>query len=252
MNISKDLQYYLEASQMNLSEFFENTPVNWQITSSQSKLFIRSDLFPSHKWIWDFYSQIKLEYKKSQRLTLGLMKKALGQKSQDQFTLVDGTFGRGNDSLRLLAYYPQVSIMGVERSPYIFAFSFLAKELAMSWAREQKDYSMLSCLERLELNHCDVMDLNILPSSEVIYFFDPMFTDRHQKSSQSQLDSQLLQIISGPDTDKDKVFECLKKRGFKRLIVKTALKDPWPPIGPRGGDFVIRGKSVKYSIYLPI
>ena len=160
--------------------------------------------------------------------------------------VLDLTAGLGADAFVLATLGCQVTL--VERNLIIYA---LLKD-ALERARLCTDPDLQAILGRMSLHNenagrlLDGLDTQALP--DVIYL-DPMFPEK-QKSAQVKKEMQFLHEIVGADSDSEAVFLKALAKARKRIVVKRPKLAPGIS-GQIKADFVIRGKSTRYDVYLP-
>lgn len=152
--------------------------------------------------------------------------------------IIDATAGWGRDALLLASFGARVVML--ERQPVMAAL--LADGLRRKEAAEpgspELSLQPISAFEYLP--HLPQEDY-----PELIYL-DPMHPER-KKSALVKKDLQALQQLIGPDEDAKALIDLARHYAQKKVVVK------WPAHQPAllKPDAVIKGKTVRFDIYLP-
>lgn len=182
-------------------------------------------------------AQIRRKQSRSQ-----LLARAVGIKAGHRLLVADATGGLGRDGFLLAAAGCQVLIF--ERNKVI------AKLLADGLRRADEDASTQSICARIRLFQEDFclfwasVGNSIKP--EVVYL-DPMFPEK-KKTAKAKKELQILQLLAGPETDTNKLFQAALKAAEKRVVVKRPPKAPFlANIKP---SHCLSGKTVRFDVYM--
>lgn len=156
-----------------------------------------------------------------------LLRKALGKRVPE--TVVDATAGMGRDAREIAAMGAEV--IAIERHPGLWA---LLNEL---W------------LDNPVFVHADAREwLAATGTRPDVVLLDPMFPAR-RKSAAVKNEARVLQALVGDDQDTNDLFRAAE-RVAGRIVVKRPLKAP-PLVDDRKPTHVLRGKSVRFDVYVP-
>jgi 16S rRNA (guanine1516-N2)-methyltransferase len=175
-----------------------------------------------------------LAYFKKSSIHKEVFARAIGVKSGIRPKVLDLTGGFLGDSLLLLSFGCEVTVL--ERHPVV---SFLIKS-ALSNSR----HPLLEQLHFLPLEAQEYLSRS--PIQDVIYF-DPMFEDANDKTLPKK-EMRIFRSLVGKDQDARDVWLKAYACGPKRLVVKRPRlsvslgKDP---------DILFEGKATRYDVYLP-
>lgn len=202
--------------------------------------------FENDQWVvrhseWGSHFQIRIDFLKDlaklklQRINpkKDLLCRALGFQGQDDFTVLDGTFGVGKDAVHLLACGAKV--FGVERHPITFCL------VESAWASQKED------LPGLQICNGDIEALlspSLVDCKQALYL-DPMFENAKQKSAPKKMIA-FLRELEPEGLDVQGVIEKALRLGLKRVVVKRPLKAAQLNAKP---SMVFRGKLIRYDVY---
>ncbi len=218
----------------------------YQLVQTPERLELRDTVDPKVGAVFvDF-----VEGKARHRLKFGGGKgqdiaKAVGLHKLKQPHVVDATAGLGRESFVLASLGCAVTLL--ERAPLVHAL--LADGLQR--ACESEDAEIQGIVQRMTLYQVDAnVWLTMLPIEhypDVIYL-DPMFPER-QKSALVQKEMRFFHEVVGNDVDSDGLLLLACQRARHRVVVKRPLLAP--ELANRKPAFVIKGKAVRYDVYLP-
>ncbi len=154
--------------------------------------------------------------------------KAVGLKKSTSTTIVDATFGQGNDAMLLLSF--GAKIIGYERNPLLAA-------LILS------DLHDSQFTDNLEFHYGDVQGLDA--SGDVLYY-DPMYGDQINTKAKPKKEMQVFREIVGKDEDVESFLEWAFKH-FSRVVIKRAIRAKELAPNP---SISFEGKSTRYDVYL--
>lgn len=168
------------------------------------------------------------------------------ENSQDLIpTVIDGTCGTGQDSVRLLMQ--GYNVIACERSEKVYQALKFAKEELLKKEIDEKIKKIFQL--RFSLR-CDNVN-NIVPIlDEVpkIIFFDPMYGEQKGRSALPRKEMQLFHEMVGCDEDAEEVLENFLKNklAMDKIVVKRSLK-----LSPllRKPDYCFKGKSTRFDVY---
>ncbi len=171
--------------------------------------------------------------------------KAIGLHKIKHPHVIDATAGLGREAFVLASLGCSVTLL--ERSPMIYALL----QDGLQRAQQSGDEAIRAIVTRMTLHHTEAFDwLNHLSDDaypDVIYL-DPMFPER-RKSALIQKEMRCLQAIVGDNTDANRLLAIARQRTRHRVSVKRPRLAP--PLAECPPAFVIKGKVVRYDIYLP-
>ena len=168
--------------------------------------------------------------------------RAVGVSGKHKPAVLDTTAGLGRDSFVLASLGCEVTML--ERAPVMAAL------LADALERASQDLQVAPTIQRMRLVRGDAVDwLNDRqhPRHEVIYI-DPMFPTR-RKSALVKGDMQLLHELVGTDQDVSELLTLALAQRTARVVVKRPRVGE--TTGERDPDFVLRGRSSRFDVYLP-
>lgn len=171
--------------------------------------------------------------------------KAIGLHKIKHPTVIDATAGLGRESFVLASLGCQVTAL--ERNPTVHAL--LADGLKRAQQAEDTDLNQI--INHITLHHIAAQDyLTQLEQNlpDVIYL-DPMFPER-QKSAQVQKEMRFFHEVVGDDADDDVLLELARHKAKKRVAVKRPRLAPL--LAGCEPNFVIKGKAIRFDIYLPL
>lgn len=170
--------------------------------------------------------------------------KALGLQKFPGATVIDATAGMGGDAFVMATLGCQVTLL--ERNPIV--------QLLLSDALERADNSgdaeVQEISDRMRLVQQSALDYlqSLAPEDcpQLIYL-DPMFPERG-KQAQVKKEMRFFHDVVGDDADSDQLLEIALQRAIERIIVKRPLRAD--TLNTRAPDFQIRGKTIRYDVYL--
>ena len=150
--------------------------------------------------------------------------------NQGDLSILDACAGFGTDGLTLSMLGCPVTL--VEREPLIW---ILLRDFARSF--DNADVIFMDCRELLSLD----------ATWDVVYL-DPMFPERKKKALPNQGLQHLRYLTQDARADADlaELIQLGLSCANNRVVVKRRLKDPMV----EGVNFQIKGKSVRFDIYL--
>ena len=166
--------------------------------------------------------------------------KALGINKGRRPKILDATAGFGTDSFLIACTGSEVSLF--ERNTIVF--ELLQDGLVR--------YSLIGAKEkriasRMRLYHMDFNDIELNKWTPDVVYLDPMFPSS-SKSSLSKKPMYYMQKILSGKTDESCMFEMALKIAKKRVVVKRRANSP--EISKRKVDFVYKGNSNRFDVYL--
>lgn len=209
----------------------ENTP--YQLIDMPSGLALTH---PDYKpLVINFLSGASLyRHKKGGGLAERIAKACLAAKKP---LIYDLTGGLGRDAFVLASLGCEVKMF--ERHPVMAA---LLCDGLKRLKIERPEVS-LSLIQKDSMTFLDTMTEYSLP--DVIYY-DPMHPTR-KKSALVKKEMRILAEIVGGDVDKEEVFQAIRDKAKKRVVVKWPIDEPAIAEAP---DLVYKGKSTRFDVYL--
>ena len=178
---------------------------------------------------------------REENLRRELLIKAAKRPSSRMLTAVDATAGLGEDSLLLAAAGFQVVLY--ENDPVI------ADLLEDGMRRGLADPSLSGYIRRMVLRREDsIRAMRSLPSSPDLIYLDPMFPER-TKSAKVKKKFQLLQLLEKPCSNGEELLMAAYEASPARIVVKRPAKGEY--LAGRKPDYSIRGKAVRYDVFVP-
>lgn len=191
----------------------------------------------------DFHSAA-MEHRRSTSGIRQDIAKAAGCKPGYRPRVLDVTAGLGGDAFILASLGCHVTL--VENNPVIYAM------LVDGVARASQLDSEAGMIVRERMQLLPRQDaLACLAGNTVeaeVVYLDPMFPER-QKSAKVKKAMQYFHDIVGCDHEQEKaLLELALKKAIKRVVVKRPKLAPL--LDNREPDYQVRGKTVRYDIYL--
>ena len=168
-----------------------------------------------------------------------LVARAVGMRKTTDLKILDCTAGLGRDGYTLAALGARVVM--AERHPQIFAL------LADARARAATDHRHAATVERLELHHCDALDLLHRESWDVIYL-DPMY-EHKGRTALPQKEMQFFHDLDADAPDAAPLLKAALESGSRRIVVKRASAAPC--LGGISPSLELTGSQARFDIYLP-
>lgn len=170
--------------------------------------------------------------------------KALGLQKFPQATIIDATAGLGGDAFVMATLGCKVTLL--ERNTIVQ--QLLSDGLARADSSEDSEVQVIATRMRLVQQHA-ITYLESLETDEYpqLIYLDPMFPHR-EKSALVKKEMRFFHDIVGKDEDSSELLEIALTRAIERVIVKRPTKAD--TLNSRKPDFDIRGKTVRYDIYL--
>ena len=170
--------------------------------------------------------------------------RALGLQKFPKATIIDATAGLGGDAFVMATLGCNVTL--IERNPIIQ--QLLADGLARADESEDSDVKAIASQMRLVQQNASSY-LKMLEADEYpqLIYLDPMFPSR-EKSALVKKEMRFFHDIVGKDEDSAELLDIALQRAIERVIVKRPLRAE--TLTNRKPDFDIRGKTVRYDIYL--
>ena len=170
--------------------------------------------------------------------------KALGLQKYPRASIIDATAGLGGDAFVMATMGCKVTLL--ERNPIIQ--QLLSDGLARADSSEDSEVQAIAANMRLVQQH----SLPYLASLEAdeypqLIYLDPMFPQR-EKNALVKKEMRFFHDVVGQDNDSDELLEMALTRAIERVIVKRPLRAE--TLNSRKPDFDIRGKTVRYDVYL--
>lgn len=230
-------------------ELDEDCP--WKLTLSEKGLVLTcadESLKSLELWlnfipIWRYY-----QHQGTKALSTPLAKAIRGKHSgSENWTVVDGSCGVGDDSLLLLSF--GFKVLAFERHP------ILALMLEEAFERAKEDAHLGEVItNNFKLTCADFCDeFHRLSEEEQypqVFYFDPMYDQDLKEAKSRKADPkksmQILSRLLGPDSKSHETLEKAMNLPFKRIVVKRSLKALELMPGKTGS---VLGKSTRYDIY---
>ncbi len=150
-------------------------------------------------------------------------------------TVVDATAGFGRDTFHLLNVGKTVT--AIERSPLVAVM--LADVIRRLASPTQFNSFTLVCDDAVRwLSNCSPPD---------VVYLDPMFPDMQKRSALAAKEVRMLRALVGDDCDSNILFSLAESTALNRVVVKRPV---WAGPIRRNPDWEIRGKVVRYDIYM--
>lgn len=170
--------------------------------------------------------------------------KALGLQKFPNATVIDATAGMGGDAFVMATLGCQVTLL--ERNPVV---QLLLSD-ALARADECADTEVKGISDRMRLVQRSGVDyLTMLEPEDYpqLIYLDPMFPERG-KQAQVKKEMRFFHDVVGDDADGDQLLEIALQRAIERIVVKRPLRAE--TLNQRKPDFQIRGKTIRYDVYL--
>lgn len=170
--------------------------------------------------------------------------KALGLQKYPEATIIDATAGLGGDAFVMATLGCKVTLL--ERN--IIVQQLLSDGLTRADSSEDSEVQAIASRMRLVQQQA-VSYLESLEADEYpqLIYLDPMFPQR-EKNALVKKEMRFFHDIVGKDEDSAELLEVALTRAIERIIVKRPIKAE--TLNSRKPDFDIRGKTVRYDIYL--
>lgn len=172
-----------------------------------------------------------------------LIYRAMGLSKHQNPKILDATAGLGRDAFVLASKGCRVTL--IERSPLIFV---LLKD-ALTRAHNNRDIREI--VERMSAINMDAetyLNSETLPQFDMIYL-DPMYPER-KKSALVKKEMQIFQHLLGKKEKVKELFQLALDRAKHRVVVKRPLKGEY--LNNLKPEFFIKGKSIRFDVYLSI
>ncbi len=162
-----------------------------------------------------------------------LFARALGMAGQDDFHVLDGTFGVGKDAVHLICCGAQV--IGYEKNPITFTLI----ESALQNSSQAKAHLQV---------HCGDVEESFEKWKNVAQalYLDPMFENVSKKSAPKKSLVFLREIAPIETENVQGVISKALDLGIKRVVVKRPLKAAQLYDKPQQ---VLHGKLIRYDVY---
>lgn len=170
--------------------------------------------------------------------------KALGLQKYPEATIVDATAGLGGDAFVMATLGCKVTLL--ERNPIVQ--QLLSDGLSRADSSEDNEVQAIATRLRLVQQH-SLEYLARLEADEFpqLIYLDPMFPQR-EKNALVKKEMRFFHDIVGKDEDSAELLEIALTRAIERVIVKRPVKAE--TLNARKPDFEIKGKTVRYDVYL--
>ena len=170
--------------------------------------------------------------------------KALGLQKFPGATVIDATAGLGGDSFVMATLGCNVTML--ERNPIVQ--QLLGDGLARGDSSENSEVQAIATRLRLvqqqSIDYLESLDADEFPQ---LIYLDPMFPQR-EKNALVKKEMRFFHDIVGKDEDSAELLEVALTRAIERVIVKRPAKAE--TLNARKPDFEIKGKTVRYDVYL--
>jgi len=170
--------------------------------------------------------------------------KALGLQKFPAATIVDATAGLGGDAFVMATLGCTVTML--ERNTIVQ--QLLSDGLARADSSEDSEVQAIAAKMRLvqqqAAGYLKSLDADEYP---MLIYLDPMFPQRG-KSALVKKEMRFFHDIVGNDDDSGELLDIALTRAVERVIVKRPLKAE--TLNARKPDFDIKGKTIRYDIYL--
>lgn len=168
--------------------------------------------------------------------------RALGKGSRQ---VVDATAGLGRDAAMIAAM--EHDVLGIEQSPVLCAML----EDGVQRATRHDDPRVRDLAGRITLRQGDACGLlvDMHPPPDVVYL-DPMFPMKRKASALARKDVRLVRALVSDDMhgNDTALLDAARRVARKRVVVKRA--DDAPPLAGSTPSMAIRGKLVRYDVYV--
>ena len=170
--------------------------------------------------------------------------KALGLQKFPNATIVDATAGLGGDSFVMATLGCHVTLL--ERNPVVqlLLSDALARADSCGDTEVQEISDRMRLVQRSAMDYLDALEPEDCPQ---LIYLDPMFPERG-KQAQVKKEMRFFHDVVGEDTDSAALLEIALQRAIERIIVKRPLRAE--TLNERKPDFQIRGKTIRYDVYL--
>lgn len=172
------------------------------------------------------------------------MSKALGLQKFPNATVIDATAGLGSDAFVMATLGCHVTLL--ERNPVVQLL--LSDALARADASGDADVQAISARMRLvqsaSIDYLEALEPEDYPQ---LIYLDPMFPER-DKQAQVKKEMRFFHEVVGEDPDSGELLAIALQRATERIVVKRPLRAP--TLNERKPDFDIRGKAIRYDVYL--
>lgn len=172
--------------------------------------------------------------------------KALGIQKFPGAAIIDATAGLGGDAFVMAALGCEVTLL--ERNPVVQ--QLLSDGLSRADGSEDKEVQSITSRMRLvqqnAMNYLQNLEADEYPQ---LIYLDPMFPSR-EKTALVKKEMRFFHDIVGKDEDSAQLLETALTRAIERVIVKRPLRAE--TLNSRKVDFDIRGKTVRYDVYLGV
>ena len=170
--------------------------------------------------------------------------KALGLQKFPEATIIDATAGLGGDSFVMATLGCNVTML--ERNPIVQ--QLLGDGLARADSSEDSEVQAIATRLRLvqqqSIDYLESLEGDEFPQ---LIYLDPMFPQR-EKNALVKKEMRFFHDIVGKDEDSAELLEVALTRAIERVIVKRPVKAE--ALNARKPDFIIKGKTVRYDVYL--
>ena len=166
--------------------------------------------------------------------------RALGLSKGRRPQILDATAGLGSDSFLIATAGSEVVLF--ERNPIVY--ELLRDGLMRYAAIGDKEYQKT---RRMRLHKKDFNDINANHFSPEVVYLDPMFP-RSKKNTLSKKPLNYLQTLLAEESDESRMLTMAMAVATKRVVVKRGSNSP--ALGERVSDFVFKGNSNRFDVYL--
>lgn len=167
--------------------------------------------------------------------------KAVGLKSGNLPTVIDGTAGLGKDAFVLASL--GCTVLLVERHPVVRAL--LADGLARAYADEDIGPWLSQRMKLSEHSHIKALDVQA-DKADVVYL-DPMYPHR-EKSALVKKDMRAFQSLVGSDEDADELLKPALSLAGKRVVVKRP--DYAEDLDGKKPSYAVETKKNRFDVYI--
>lgn len=173
-----------------------------------------------------------------------LLGRAMGIGKKTQLRVLDGTAGLGRDAFVLADLGARVTLC--ERSAVVAHLLRSGIEAAVG----SDDDWLSSVAQRMELRAGETCELSLLPGQFDVVYLDPMFPPRDKRAAVKK-DMAVFQRLLGASASGAAAAELLGwalAQDVARVVVKRPVRAP--ALGERPVSHCIRGKTVRYDVYV--
>ncbi|RVU82789.1 16S rRNA methyltransferase [Leucothrix sargassi] len=225
--------------------YTEATNAEYVLHKSPTRLELFNPSQPKTKAIFADFVEGKVRHRRKFGGGKGQdLAKALGLQKFPNATIIDATAGLGADSFVMATLGCHVTML--ERNPVVQLL--LSDALARADSSGDEEVEEISAQMRLvqqpAIDFLTSLDPEDYPQ---LIYLDPMFPERG-KQAQVKKEMRFFHDVVGDDNDSPELLDIALQRAVERIIVKRPLRAE--TLNDRKPDFDIRGKTIRYDVYL--